>query len=216
MEVSSWWRENNSFEKIDFRRGTEQRAVGDQCHLPKQGSRNHFFYKCNNILFDPDRHSELLANYEFVHEIILVLPIVEGLSSFRDLNLPHFEKEVLPNPMFFLNISKCNAELHSYKQAKMRHFNNDFTRSYIGKIEICLPVFWMTLVYRVSCLYPKKDQCTLTIGNRKGILQLGRVRSPESIQLVNYRKRKNYDVFIIRASIVLSAHTVMLAFKFAA
>ena len=171
-------------------RSNDQLVINAICRNNDQGQI--FLYECNHILVDPDHHSELLANYEFAHEVLVVLPLVEGFSFFRDLNLPHgFEKEILPNPLFHLSAKESNVNLLSYKQNKIRHSAKDWTRHYVGSIEICFPVFWMTLVYGASVLYPKKDICTLQIGNREGILSLARVRSPESLQFLNYSKRKN-------------------------
>ena len=170
-------------------RSNEQLVISAPCQYKEQGTI--LFYECNNILVDPDRHSELLDNYEFVREILLVLPIIKGLSSLSDLNLPLFDQQILPNPMFSVSVSKCDKKQHTYTQPKMIHGNNGWTRSACGKTGICFPVFWMTLLHGVSCLYPKKDQCTLTVGTKKGILSLGYSMSPGSIYFLNHKKRKN-------------------------
>ena len=173
-------KKNLHLEKVisEEARSNEQLVISAPCQYKEQGTI--LFYECNNILVDPDRHSELLDNYEFVREILLVLPIIKGLSSLSDLNLPLFKNEVLPNPMFTVRLTTCTDKIHTYTQPKMRH-SNGWTRCYIHNTEICFPIFWMTLVHGVSCLHPKKDQCTLTVGIRKGILSLGYSISPSSV-----------------------------------
>ena len=129
-------KKNLHLEKVisEEARSNEQLVIGATCQNKEQGTI--FFYECNSILVDPDRHSELLDNYEFVREILLVLPIIKGLSSLSDLNLPLFKNEVLPNPMFAVSVSKCTDKIHTYTQPKMKHGNNGWTRYACGNIRI--------------------------------------------------------------------------------
>ena len=95
-----WKSSGNFFCLITIPKGTtdkeKQPVIEVDCNKGK-GIVN--LYECNHIIADPDR-KDLLDNYEFVMDLLVCLPLVEALSSWMDLNLPHFDRDSFPSLVF--------------------------------------------------------------------------------------------------------------------
>ena len=107
-----WWREKicgkqevltifvyNLSQKEEQKKKKQPVIQGD-CY---QGKSKVLLCKCNRSIVDPG-HIDLLDNYEFVMDILVCLPLVEALSSFLDLNLPPFDRDKFPSPVFKPNV----------------------------------------------------------------------------------------------------------------
>ena len=73
-------------------------------------------YESDQILVDPDRHQELLHNYELEIEVVVVLSLVTAYLFETRWELPHFNKALLPNPLFRMDIASSDRIELKYTQ----------------------------------------------------------------------------------------------------
>ena len=54
-------------------------------------------YECNRILVDPDCHQELLHNYEYEAEVLVVLSLIFAYLYEDKWDIPTYSNDLLPN-----------------------------------------------------------------------------------------------------------------------
>ena len=66
-------------------------------------------FQCNHILADPDR-LQGFEDYEFLADVLVVLPLVEAVSFHDKMKLPPYGIDKLPNAVFQFNAAKSLGE----------------------------------------------------------------------------------------------------------
>ena len=136
-------------------------------------------YECNSIMVDPSLidHDEFFKNCTYKKSVIVALPLLEGYSSYEDLNLSGFDVYSIPNPCFCIGKDAAfQSKLHMEEDGFARYKNNDCS--------FCLPMVWFTLQYGIGPLKNKIDPPRLeTDLYQKYLLVLSAKHRPSSIKL---------------------------------
>ena len=110
----------------------------------------------------------MLHNYEFEAEVVVEFSLVATYSFEKRWNLPDFDKGLLPNPLFQIDILSSDRTELKYTQQKI----NIDVKGWIGiglnsggnkkkdtkdLNKMCYPMTWVALTYGVSPLKPHTD-----------------------------------------------------------
>ena len=144
-------------------------------------------YECNHIIADPDR-KELLDNYEFVLDLLVCLPLVQVLSSWMDLNLPPFDRDSFPSPVFKHNGRDGWVDLQC-QCGKNYWFYFALYYMKLTGTSFCHPMIWFALMYGAAPLYNQNDACHLEANGKLGWLQISSKMCASSIGHVNQLKK---------------------------